>query len=115
MIWKNLETEQQLTALLEAPESGPFVIFKHSTRCNISQMVKDRLERKAGEIPQGIPVYYLDLLSFRSLSNHIADYFSVEHQSPQLLLVKDGICSYHASHSAISVDGLVAHTKLSEN
>ncbi|MES2618841.1 MAG: bacillithiol system redox-active protein YtxJ [Bacteroidota bacterium] len=115
MIWKNLETEQQLESLIQAPESGPFVIFKHSTRCNISQMIKDRLERKTGELPEGIPIYYLDLISFRSLSNQIADCFQVEHQSPQLLLIKGDTCLYHASHSAISVDSLNEHIRLSEN
>ena len=75
------------------------VIFKHSTRCSISSMALDRLNR--GSLKQKL--YFLDLLQYRSLSNLIAEKFAVHHESPQLLLVRKGECIFEASHLDISV------------
>lgn len=106
MIWENLESEAQLNAILESSEHTPVAIFKHSTRCNISSMVKDRMERKSEVLPENFKIFYLDLLNFRNISNRIADNLGVQHQSPQLLLIKNGQCVFHASHGAISTDVL---------
>jgi bacillithiol system protein YtxJ len=50
--------------------------------------------------------YYLDLLEFRPISNEIAGRFGVMHQSPQIILIKDGNAVYTASHSDIQVADL---------
>jgi bacillithiol system protein YtxJ len=47
--------------------------------------------------------YYLDLLEFRPISNEIAGRFGVMHQSPQIILIKNGNAVYTASHSDIQV------------
>lgn len=66
-----------------------------------------RLESKwDDEINNVITPYYLDLKSFRDISNAIAEKFSVHHESPQVLLIKDGECIYDASHMDISVEEL---------
>jgi len=46
--------------------------------------------------------YYLDLLSYRSVSNEVGIKFQVIHQSPQLLVIKNGVVVASASHGAIS-------------
>jgi bacillithiol system protein YtxJ len=104
MDWITLETEIQLEDLIAKSYEVPQVIFKHSTRCSISIMAKNRLERSGA--PEGIPFYYLDLLTYRPLSNLIADRLSVYHQSPQLILVKNGNCVYEETHSAIDMGEL---------
>jgi len=78
-----------------------FLLFKHSTRCSISSMAKNRLENKWIE---SIPIdqfLYLDLIRYRDLSNYIATEFSVEHESPQVLILKNGEVLYTASHNSI--------------
>lgn len=75
------------------------VLFKHSTRCSISTMAFERLQR--GGLTQ--PFYFLDLLKHRDLSNIIAEKFAVHHESPQLLLIRKGECIFEASHLEISV------------
>lgn len=102
MNWFNLISEAQFTALLEASAKKPQVIFKHSTRCSTSAMVKNRLERS--EIPAGVDFYFLDLISYRSLSGKIADELGVRHESPQILLIRDGKCIYHESHYAVMME-----------
>lgn len=103
MNWLTLDKEQQFRDLLAT--EPVFAIFKHSTRCSISSMAKNRLER---EWNLDIPVYYLDLLQYRSISNLIAELSGVEHQSPQYILFKDGKPVYDASHNAIDVEDIAA-------
>ena len=99
MHWIPLTTEEQLKEIIQLSYQTPQVIFKHSTRCSISVMVKNRLDKVSNS--EGIICYYLDLLQYRPVSNAIATQFSVEHQSPQILLIQQGNCIYHESQQAI--------------
>lgn len=83
---------------------GYSLIFKHSTRCSISMMAKKRFELDWEDLPEDMPLYFLDLISYRDLSKQVADVFQVHHESPQLLLIKDGECVLDQSHGQISVD-----------
>jgi bacillithiol system protein YtxJ len=102
MNWIPLTEIAQLQQIIEASNSKPQVIFKHSTRCATSAMIKSRLER--AEAPASLDFYYLDLIAFRSVSNEIEELFRVAHESPQLLLIKNGVCVYDESHYGISMD-----------
>lgn len=102
MNWKNIETEKDLAEIKKRSVDNPQVIFKHSTRCSISSMAKNRLERAAPA--QNVEFNLLDLIKHRELSQKIADDFSVEHESPQILFIKNGECVYDESHSGISMD-----------
>lgn len=105
MNWKKLNTEDDLQQLIRASHEKPQAIFKHSTRCSISSMVKSRVDRK--ENPDNIDFNFLDLIAHRSLSNKIAEIFNVNHESPQMLLIKNGECIYDESHNGISVEDVV--------
>jgi bacillithiol system protein YtxJ len=99
MNWIDLSSVEQLETLKIESHKNPIIIFKHSTRCSISDMVKNRFERSW--IDSKIPCYYLDLIQFRNVSNAVSDIFKLEHESPQLLLIHNGECVYNASHSDI--------------
>ncbi|MBW8683683.1 bacillithiol system redox-active protein YtxJ [Chitinophaga rhizophila] len=105
MNWIPLTTETQLTEIKETSVTRPVVIFKHSTRCSISAVAKSRLERAAA--PDTISFYYLDLIKFRDISNRIAADYNIPHESPQVLLIRNGECVYDESHSGITMDDLV--------
>ena len=102
MNWIVLEEYTQIQKALLQTE--PFLVFKHSIRCSISSMVKHRFERAFD--CNNVHVYYLDLIKYRSISNQLAVDFNVEHQSPQILLIKNGNCIYHASHNEIDADAI---------
>ena len=90
MNWTPLESADQIEHIKQ--QQGYSLIFKHSTRCSISMMVKKRFEFDLDKIPENLPTYFLDLIRFRDLSNKVAADFQVYHESPQLLLIKDGEC-----------------------
>ncbi len=105
MNWTQLTSISQLGNLDLESQSGTVLILKHSSRCSISAMALDRLERKwKNEIP--IKPYFLDLLAHRDVSNAIESRYGVMHESPQVLLIRNGQCVYHASHSGIVYENL---------
>jgi bacillithiol system protein YtxJ len=66
-------------------------------------MVLNRLERSwnADEM-EHVAIYFLDLIAHRDLSSLIAEKFNVYHESPQLLVINSGKCTYNTSHMGIS-------------
>lgn len=102
MNWTSLDTADQLGEIKHKP--GYSVIFKHSTRCSISMMAKRRFEMDWDKLPTEVPLYFLDLIKHRDISGQIAEDFAVHHESPQMLLIKDGECILDQSHGGISVD-----------
>lgn len=107
MNWIQLESIQQLQDIKNAP--GNSIIFKHSTRCSISMMARKRFELDEDAIPEGTSLYFLDLIRHRDVSSAVAELFDVYHESPQVLVIKDGVCIYHASHGEISGEVASAH------
>jgi bacillithiol system protein YtxJ len=105
MNWIKLQSESQLDDIREKSTTRPQLIFKHSTRCSTSALVKSRLERN--QPPDSIDFYYLDLISYRHVSNKVADAFNIHHESPQVLLIRNGKCVYEESHMGISMDEIV--------
>lgn len=104
MNWITLRSHEELEQLIALSKEQPQVIFKHSTRCSISNVAKNRLEK--AQAPGDVNFYYLDLLNYRPVSNAIAETFAVEHESPQVLLIKDGKCVYNESHMGIDMEEL---------
>ncbi|GHM99621.1 thioredoxin family protein [Cytophagales bacterium WSM2-2] len=99
--WIPLTNEDQLQLIREESKNQPVLIFKYSTRCSISATALNRLERNWNQAETPIKRYYLDLLAFRAISNKIAQSFDVEHQSPQVLVVKDAKPVLVQSHLGI--------------
>jgi bacillithiol system protein YtxJ len=99
--WTELTQLQQLDTLTEESAQTPVIIFKHSTRCPVSRMALKSFENEYG-IEEGIAKpYFLDLIAHRDVSNEIASRFNVVHQSPQVLVIKNGQSVYDESHGEI--------------
>ena len=103
MQWIPLTSLGQLDEIDEASTQKPVLIFKHSTRCNISSAALNRLERAWTPADKTAhSTYLLDLLAHRTLSNAIAERYGVEHESPQALVIRDGKCTRSATHFSIT-------------
>jgi len=104
--WRLLTDLGQLNEAIELSHQQPVLIFKHSTRCSISRFALKNFENEYDFSGEKLQPYFLDLLEYRNISNEIATRFNVMHQSPQILLIKEGKCVYDESHDGIDIDGL---------
>lgn len=95
---------EELDDIARESYAAPCLIFKHSTRCNISSIAKYRIEDDWYLTPESVRMYYLDLIRYRSVSNAAAERFAVHHESPQVLLIRNGECVYDESHLGIRVE-----------
>src|SRR6218665_92536 len=105
VFWNYLEFMEQLDTLERDSFKKPIAIFKHSTTCGISRMAWNLFQKNYNISNDKMELYYLDLLAHRSISNEIASRFEVVHQSPQLIVIKDGKVIHHSSHE--SIDALI--------
>ncbi|SFU07542.1 bacillithiol system protein YtxJ [Algoriphagus locisalis] len=108
MNWNKLTEAGQIQEIKALSAEKPVLIFKHSTRCSISSMSLDRLTRKWTDIDnEKLTPYFLDLIARRDLSDLVAREFGVPHESPQVLLIKNGEAIYDNSHFGISYADLM--------
>jgi len=108
MTWTPLTQLVDLDLLDERSRTVPVLVFKHSTRCSISSTARFRLERAWSGTAPDRPLYLLDLLRYRTLSDAIAQRYQVEHASPQVLVIHRGQCVYDASHFGITPNAVEA-------
>ena len=102
MPWIPLNSVSQIEAISKESHNRPQVIFKHSTTCGISRMVLNMFNSSYGLEKDAVDLYYLDIHSNRPISNEVEVFFGVRHESPQLLIIKAGTCSFNTSHGAIT-------------
>ena len=100
--WTPLISVEEINTIKEISKIQAILIFKHSTSCGISRMVMKQFESLFNEENKHLKVYYLDLLNFREVSSKLSEVFQVIHQSPQLLVIKNGISVYDESHYEIT-------------
>lgn len=104
--WIPLTTLDQLATIKAESETEFVLIFKHSTRCGISRMVIKQFEKLFTSETKKLKVYYLDLLNYRNISDEVGYSFQVVHQSPQLIVVRNGVTVAHTSHNEITETNL---------
>jgi len=102
--WNDLTEIKQLDEIVAESAQTPVIIFKHSTRCGISRMALKGFEGNYSIGEEQAKPYYLDLLNHRDISNEIANRFGVMHQSPQVLVIKNGVAVYNESHGDIDAN-----------
>ncbi len=104
--WLRLTRLEQLSEIKEQSKGKPVAIFKHSTTCGISKMALRNFERAYTLTDEQMKLYYLDLKAFRDVSDEVGYTFQVIHQSPQLIVIKNGVAVAHASHHNIRAEEL---------
>jgi bacillithiol system protein YtxJ len=105
MHWRELNSEGGLEELISKSKDTPQVIFKHSNRCSISSVAFQRLQK--AQTPSYIDFYLVDVIGHRDLSNKIARRFGVNHESPQVLVIRNGECIFDESHMGIHMDDII--------
>ncbi|WP_299682240.1 bacillithiol system redox-active protein YtxJ [uncultured Dokdonia sp.] len=101
--WQHLRDISQLNKIAKDSKAKPVAIYKHSTTCGISRMVLRQIESTYDIDASQMDIYYLDLKAYRDVSNEVAARFQVIHQSPQMIVIKNGTAVYADSHGAVNV------------
>ncbi len=99
--WKEITSVEEFNEMLNAPTDKAKLFFKHSTRCSISSMALKGFERAWNVSSDDFELYFVDLIAHRDISNAIAAESHVEHQSPQVVVWRNGEVIYNASHHHI--------------
>ena len=115
MSWKNLNSVSSLEQIAAASNQRPQLLFKHSTRCSISAAAKHRLEADLSNLATHFDLHFLDLILHRDVSNAIADRFDVQHQSPQIIVLRNGMPIFDMSHYDILPTKILAELGVTEN
>ena len=100
--WQALTDVSQLSEIEKRSNGKTQLVFKHSTRCGISRMVMNQFVDAYNLTEKDLDLYYLDLLNYRDVSNEVGYKFQVMHESPQILVIKNGVVVAHASHGQIN-------------
>jgi bacillithiol system protein YtxJ len=85
------------------------IVFKHSPTCGVSAIARAEMHRYA-QRPDTLPVEVVDVIGQRRLSKALAHRTEVRHESPQVLLVRDGTVVWHASHWQVTFENVVRAT-----
>ena len=103
MNWITINTEEEVQKISNSTDYA--IIYKHSPRCMTSLMAYRKLKSEVSAASNiDVPLYIVDVISNRKESMFIASTFNVEHESPQLLVVKDGQCVFDSSHEEITLE-----------
>jgi len=101
-----LDSLNEFTVIDQVSQTKPVVLFKHSTRCSISRFALKRFDNDYNFTEDKMDWYLLDLLNYREISNEISKRYNVLHQSPQIIVIKEGKAVFSATHDAINVEDL---------
>ena len=97
-----LKSQQDWEKCMEASADKPVFVFKHSTSCPISGAAHDRVKEYDNQNGRSGPdIYLVKVIESRPVSNQIAEDLGVQHQSPQIMLVKDKVSVWSASHHGV--------------
>jgi len=107
MHWIHLTDQGQLQKIIVRSQEKPQVIFKYNNHCYLSETILNKLQKNC--CPDHIDFHFLDLVSHEDISTKVAETFHVTHQSPQILVIKDGECIFQDSHSDISLEQIMEH------
>lgn len=102
--WTDIIDVSQLDTVEDASKSVPVLIFKYSTRCNLSTFMLKKFEKKFDFEEGSVLPYFLDLRTYRDISDEITTRYGVVHQSPQIILLKNGRATYYANHEHIKFE-----------
>jgi len=109
--WNVLTDELEVEKIIEASREQPQLIYKHSPTCGICAMAKDKIEQGFGEISDKTGMYFVNVINARPASNAIEEKLQVRHESPQVLVLRNGECIWHTSHYSIKADTILEALK----
>lgn len=103
---QRIETEDEMRELLDRSGDVTVVLFKDSPTCGISMVAREHWDSWTPNAPEGVTLAICDVLAAKAAARAITQWLGIPHQSPQLLVLRDGRCRAHASHYGITKEWL---------
>lgn len=101
--YREITTEAEWEQALEASADRPVLVLKHSTRCPVSSAALEEYESYLADKPaSGVDYVLVKVIESRPVSNKIAEDLRVQHESPQMILVKDKAKYWATSHWSVT-------------
>jgi len=94
--FKRVTDVETLDAMIESSGERPLVIFKHSLTCSVSSAAYEQMAQYEGGVA------LIEIQNARDLSSTIASRFGVAHESPQVIVLRQGQAFWNASHFKIT-------------
>jgi bacillithiol system protein YtxJ len=98
-----IQSIEEYKALLHTSNTHPVLLFKFSPICPISFYAEEQFNTYVTQSPQKLKAYRVDVIKSKSVSQYIAKHLGVTHQSPQTLLLSEGLCVWHDSHNSLTI------------
>jgi len=102
--WREISASSELKGIDEASYEKIQFIYKHSSRCATSYFALRNLQDLSEEIRKVADLYIVDVIGQRSLSNEISSHYDVRHESPQVILIREGRVGWNGSHGEVRSD-----------
>jgi bacillithiol system protein YtxJ len=93
-----------LDAALTQSTTMPVLLFKHSDTCGISEMAFDEMRAHLQGRPFSVCYGLITVQTGRHVSDEVVRRLGVRHESPQVILVRDGKVLWHASHHHVTAE-----------
>lgn len=105
--WNVLQDEDEVQALMEASEDQPQLVYKHSHRCSICIMAKERIEESFNALSQKATMNFVNVIKSRPVSDVLTNQTGIRHESPQVLLIQNKEVIWHDSHGSIKTEKIL--------
>jgi len=103
---REISSEQEWETAKQASADKPMLVLKHSTACPISAGAYSRVQEYLKKNDQAPETFMVKVIESRPISNKVAEDLSVQHQSPQIILLKNGEAIWKASHHGIHAEAI---------
>lgn len=104
--WEELTSEVSVSDLIQRSNEKTQLIYKHSETCGVCLISKEELEKVVDEIAPTTDLYVVNVIAQRAASLTIADKLGIRHESPQVILLKDGEVLWSGSHWDVTAENI---------
>ena len=93
-----IDDRATLDNLINDSKQKPVIVFKHSNACSISSRAYREMEKVDSQ------VNILEVQSAREISRELANLTGIRHETPQVIVLRDGKAVWNASHFGVTAE-----------